>query len=120
MNPWPAAARPPRDGDALAGFTPPRGDFWYGLVGETVVAVVVLRGEGDALRVLYRALSPRPSGGVHPARLEGEELRATLAEGSGPAITLRRASDRTLEIQWPAPDGGRTLRATLHPTGDLE
>jgi hypothetical protein len=120
VKPWPAAARPPRDGDALAGFAPPAGDFWYGLVGETVVVVLVLRGEGDALRVLYRAASPRVSGGVHPARLEGEELRATLGAGSVPSITLRRASDRTLELHWTPADGGRTLRTTLHPAGDLD
>jgi pimeloyl-ACP methyl ester carboxylesterase len=120
MKPWPAAARPPRDGDALAGFAPPPGGFWYGLVGETVVVVVVLRGEGDALRVLYRALSPRLSGGVHPARVEGEELRATLGEGSVPSIALRRASANALELYWTAADGGRTLRTTLHPAGDLD
>ena len=120
MNPWPAAARPPRDGDALAGFAPPPGGFWYGLVGETVVVVVVLRGEGDALHVLYRAASPKPSGGVHPARLEGEELRATLGEGSVPSIALRRASGNALELHWTPADGGRTLRATLYPAGDPE
>jgi pimeloyl-ACP methyl ester carboxylesterase len=120
MKPWPAAARPPRDGDALAGFAPPAGDFWYGLVGETVVAVVVLRAEGDALRVLYRAASPRVSGGVHPARLEGAELRATLGEGSVPSITLRRASATSLELIWAPSDGGRTLRTTLYPAGEIE
>lgn len=120
MKPWPAGARPPRDGDAVAGFAPPSGDFWYGLVGETVVAVMVLRGEGDALRVLYRAASPRVSGGVHPARLEGEELRATLGAGQGPSIALRRASEGTLELHWTAADGGRTLRGTLYPAGDLD
>jgi pimeloyl-ACP methyl ester carboxylesterase len=120
MKPWPAAARPPRDGDALAGFAPPAGDFWYGLVGETVVAVVVLRAEGDALRVLYRAASPRVSGGVHPARLEGAGRRATLGEGSVPSITLRRASATSLELIWAPADGGRTLRTTLYPAGEIE
>jgi pimeloyl-ACP methyl ester carboxylesterase len=118
MKPWPAAARPSRDGDTLGGFAPPAGDFWYGLLGETVVAMVVLRGEGDALRVLYRAASPALSGGVHPARLEGDELRASLGEGSAPSIALRRASDRTLELHWTAADGGRALRTTLHPAGE--
>lgn len=120
MKPWPAAARPAYDGDALAGFAPPTGDFWYGLMGETVVAVIVLRGEGDTLRVLYRAASPQPSGGVHLARLQGDELRATLGEGSGPAIALRRASGNTLELHWTPADRGRTLRATLYPAGDLD
>lgn len=120
MNPWPAVARPPRDGDALAGFAPPPGGFWYGLSGETVVAVVVLRGEGDAMRVLYRAASPRPSGGVHPARLEGEELRATLGEGSVPSIALRRTPGNALELHWTPADGGRTLRTTLYPAGEAD
>lgn len=120
MNPWPAAARPPRDGDALAGFLPPPGGFWYGLVGETVVVVVVLRGEGDALRVLYRAASPRVAGGVHSARLEGDELRATLGSGSVPAIALRHTAGHALELHWTAADGGRTLRTTLFPAGELD
>jgi pimeloyl-ACP methyl ester carboxylesterase len=118
MNPWPAVAHPPRDGDALAGFAPPPGGFWYGLVGETVVVVVVLRGEGDAVRVLYRAAGPKLSGGVHPARLEGDELRATLGEGSVPSIALRRTPGNALELHWTPADGGRTLRTTLYPAGE--
>jgi len=60
------------------------------------------------------------SGGVHPARLEGEELRATLGAGHVPSIALRRASEGTLELHWTAADGGRTLRGTLYPAGDLD
>jgi hypothetical protein len=50
--------------------------------------------------------------------LEGDELRASLGEGSAPSIALRRASDRTLELHWTAADGGRALRTTLHPAGE--
>jgi pimeloyl-ACP methyl ester carboxylesterase len=120
MKPWPAAARPPRDGDALAGFAPPSGDFWYGLMGETVVTMIVLRGEGDTLRVFYRVANPQPGGGMHPARLHGDELRASLGEGRVAAIALRRVSANRLELHWTPPDGGRTLRTTLSPAGDLE
>lgn len=118
MKPWPAPAGAPRDGTALPGFAPPSGDFWYGLVGEAVVALRVLRGGGDAPLVFHRALSPSPSAGVHPARPQGDELRATLGEGSAPTITLRRASDRTLEVYWTPAGGGRTVRTTFYPAGD--
>lgn len=120
LTPWPAGAPPTRDGDAPAAFPPPPGGFWYGLVGETVVVAIVLRGEGDALRVLYRAASPNVSGGVHPARWQGDELRATLGEGSVPSIALRRAPGNALELHWTSADGGRTLRTTLYPAGDLD
>jgi len=52
--------------------------------------------------------------------LQGDELRASLGDGSVAAIALRRVSANTLELHWTPPDGGRTLRTTLYPAGGLD
>jgi pimeloyl-ACP methyl ester carboxylesterase len=110
-----AEARPIADGSALPEALQPFNGLWYGLLGETVVVVGLVEGDGATPHVLYRAVSARASGGRYAARVEGGRLRATLGTDRAPTMTLTPAAGEAMELEWVSADGRRSLRGTLRP-----
>lgn len=90
-------ARPPvlaaADSESFAG-------TWYGLLGETLIAVSPVRAPGSAAPgVLYRSVSASGgSGAVHPMKVERGVITFNLANKS--TVTMRPVATGSMAVTW--------------------
>lgn len=99
----------PADSDAFAG-------TWYGLLGETLVAVSPVRAPGSAAPgVLYRSVSASNAAGVvYPMKVEHGVITFTLSNKS--TITMRPATNGPMTVTWQTAQPGQSNFSSLTST----
>ena len=84
---------------------------WYGLLGESIVAFALVDGTDGSVNVLYRAATPRVSGGMFLSTVSGQEVHVRLP--SKAEIIVVPGPDGAATLTWISADRTRTEKTTL-------
>jgi hypothetical protein len=107
---WPSSVTPVSESSIPGAVTALTGT-WYGLLGESIVAFALVDGTDGGLNVLYRAATPRVSGGIFLSTVSGQEVHVRLP--SKAEIIVVPHPDGAATLTWISADRTRTEKTTL-------
>ena len=107
---WPSSVKPVSESSIPSAIAALNGT-WYGLLGESVVAFALVGGSEVDPGVLYRAATPRVSGGMFSPTVSGPEVHVRLPSKAEIIVTPGPGEAATLT--WISADRTRTEKTTL-------